>query len=79
LWYNHEHRHSGLNFLTPIQRHTGRANTVFKNRSEVYEAARSKHPERWSRNIRNWSLEDEVWLNPERIITTTEDEEKKSS
>jgi len=24
-WYNHEHRHSGLNFITPNQRHNGAA------------------------------------------------------
>lgn len=64
-YYNHEHRHSGLNFLTPIQRHTGMDQTVFSNRRAIYEAAREKNPERWTKSIRDWSLEDEVWLNPE--------------
>ena len=40
--------------------------TVFSNRTAVYEAAREKHPNRWSKEIRNWSLETEVWLNPEK-------------
>ena len=22
-WYNHEHRHSRIKFVTPVQRHTG--------------------------------------------------------
>ena len=65
-WYNHEHRHSGLNFLTPHQRHSGLDKVIFENRRKVYEEAKTSHPERWSGDIRNWSLEDEVWLNPER-------------
>lgn len=64
-WYNKEHHHSGLNFLTPEQRHNGQSETVLANRKAVYEAAKLKHPERWSRNTRNWSLEERVWLNPE--------------
>jgi hypothetical protein len=35
-----------------------------------YEQAKSFHPERWSREIRNWTLDEEVWLNPERISKT---------
>jgi putative transposase len=65
-WYNQEHRHSGLNFLTPEQRHTGRDKEIFDNRRKVYETAKQAHPERWSRDIRDWSLNDTVWLNPER-------------
>lgn len=65
-WYNHEHRHSGLNFITPQQRHTGKDEEIFENRRRVYEKAKAVHPERWSGEIRDWSLEDEVWLNPER-------------
>jgi putative transposase len=65
-WYNQEHRHSGLNFLTPQQRHNGSSEQVLEQRREVYEQAKSLHPERWSRDTRNWSLEEEVWLNPER-------------
>ena len=42
-------------------------------RRQVYEQAKSLHPERWSRETRNWILEVEVWLNPERVsITITE-------
>lgn len=77
-WYNHEHRHSGLNFLTPHQRHTGMDRSILEKRRKLYEAARAIHPERWSRDVRNWSLEHEVWLNPERIKTENI-EEKKSS
>ncbi len=33
---------------------------------ELYEAARARHPERWSGNMRNWVLAPIVCLNPER-------------
>jgi putative transposase len=61
-WYNDEHRHSGLNFITPSQRHKGLAIDVFEKRKKVYEAARAKNPSRWSGEVRDCSLEDEVWL-----------------
>lgn len=77
-WYNQEHRHSGLNFLTPEQRHNGIGATVLANRKAVYEAAKSKNPNRWSRNTRNWDLEERVWLNPENEESTEIDEEKSS-
>jgi transposase InsO family protein len=65
-WYNHEHRHSALKFVTPAQRHTGLAEGLLEKRTELYEAARAQHPERWSGSIRNWSLSPTVYLNPER-------------
>ena len=67
-WYNHEHRHSGLNFLTPYQRHSGVAQDILKDRHKLYEEAKANHPERWSGETRDWSIESEVWLNPERIL-----------
>lgn len=67
-WYNNEHRHSGIRFLTPNQRHNGKSKEIFQKRISVYEHARLKHPERWSKEIRNWSLPDETWLNPEKNL-----------
>lgn len=66
-WYNHEHKHSGLKFVTPAQRHGGIAAAVLARREAVYAEAKARTPERWSGPTRNWSLADEVWLNPERI------------
>lgn len=65
-WYNHEHRHSGIKFLTPNQRHTGQDEDTLKRRQVVYEAAKARHPERWTSKTRDWTLSDEVWLNPEK-------------
>lgn len=78
-WYNHEHRHSGLNYVTPAQRHRGEADTLLEHRKAVYTAARERHPERWSGDIRDWSLEDVVWLNPERTDATAKAEELKAA
>ena len=65
-WYNHEHRHSALKFVTPAQRHAGQAEELLRKRVELYEAARARHPQRWSGDIRDWSLAPTVCLNPER-------------
>ena len=65
-WYNYTHRHSGINFLTPHQRHSGQCEEILSNRHRLYESAREKHPERWSGKTRDWSLDNEVWLNPEK-------------
>jgi transposase InsO family protein len=63
-WYNAAHFHSGIRFVTPNDRHCGRDVEILKRRKVVYEAARARHPERWSKNIRNWNPIREVVLNP---------------
>ena len=65
-WYNEDHQHSGIRFVTPAQRHTGEAFRIIERRKQVYEQARAQHPERWSQTLRNWDLPAVVWLNPER-------------
>lgn len=71
-WYNAEHRHSGIRFVTPDQRHDGRENDVLANRVRVYERARRRHPNRWSRTTRNWTPAPAVFLNPKRDQETIE-------
>lgn len=78
-WYNFEHRHSGINFLTPYHRHNGFSEEILEKRKEVYEQAKLKHPERWSRNTRKWTLEDVVWLNPEKDIEISKKDDEQSS
>ena len=65
-WYNEEHRHSAINFVTPAQRHAGQDGLLLRKRVEVYEAAKVKHPERWSGATRNWQPVTIVHLNPEK-------------
>lgn len=62
-WYNHEHQHSGISFVTPHQRHEGQMEEILRHREEVYEKAKAKHPERWSRGTREWKRHEEVHLN----------------
>jgi len=63
-WYNHSHRHSGLKFVTPEQRHVGTDINILEQRKCVYEEAKKLHPERWSGSTRNWNHEAQVKLNP---------------
>ena len=63
-WYNHRHRHSGIKFVTPQQRHNGDAVEICRHRAVVYEQARQRHPRRWSRSTRCWCQPEVVWINP---------------
>ena len=66
-WYNHEHRHSRIRFVTPAERHRGDDKAVLANRHAVYTAAKEKRPERWSGKTRNWEPVGAVMLNPDRL------------
>ena len=66
VWYNTEHRHSAIRFVTPEERHTGREEAILKQRQRVYERARRRNPRRWSGATRNWQPVKTVRLNPEK-------------
>ena len=64
-WYNTEHRHSKINFVTPQQRHQGLDSALLARRQEVLEAARQASPTRWgSRPVRDCQPVGAVTLNP---------------
>ena len=63
-WYNFEHRHSAIQFVTPAQRHAGLDTAILAQRQALYQAAKTRHPERWSRQTRNWQPVQVVYLNP---------------
>ncbi len=63
-WYNTEHLHSGINFVTPVSKHLGLDAELLQNRNEVYEKAKEKNPNRWSGKTRNWDAVVVVKLNP---------------
>ena len=65
-WYNAEHRHSGIKYVTPNQRHYGEADAVCSVRQRTYEQARQQHPRRWSRPARDWSQPQIVRVNHPR-------------
>jgi putative transposase len=63
-WYNTEHRHSEINYVTPASKHEGKDVGVLSARDQVYSAAKAKNPTRWSKSTRNWKPITEVYLNP---------------
>jgi transposase InsO family protein len=66
-WYNEQHCHSGIKFVTPAQRHRGEDEVILKKRKQVFERAKMQHPERWNgRATRNWERIATVHLNPEK-------------
>lgn len=65
-WYNVEHRHSGIRYVSPAQRHAGEDKAILAARHALYQQARERHPARWSGSTRNWSPITKVTLNPER-------------
>jgi len=62
-WYNHRHRHSGIKFVTPHQRHNGDAVEICRHRA-VFKRARQRNPRRWSRSTRCWRQPEVVWIYP---------------
>ena len=82
-WYNEEHQHSAIKFVTPNQRHKGLDRAILKNRKQVIEQARKHHPERWNgRKTRNLTPINVVRLNPgrdESKRTNTKITEKKAA
>ena len=72
-WYNEEHRHSGISFVTPQQRHTRVHEPLLKHREHVYAAAKARHPERWTGNTRRWDRHATVRLNPSHLASAEQD------
>jgi hypothetical protein len=65
-WYNSEHLHSAIRFVTPEARHQGQDPVILAKRAAVYEQAKRNNPLRWSGPTRNWSPITEVFLNPKK-------------
>ena len=65
-WYNLEHRHSAIRFVTPHERHAGQDGALLAKRADIYEAAKAANPQRWSGATRNWQPVRVVYLNPDK-------------
>lgn len=64
-WYNHEHYHSGIGYLTPAMVHFGQSERVLEKRRKTLNAAYAAHPERFVRKPPEPpQLPDAVWINP---------------
>ena len=78
LWYNTEHLHSEICYVTPASRHDGEDREILDHRRQVYEAAKRTRPDRWKGATRNWSYINEVSLNPSARQNGAEPEESLS-
>lgn len=63
IWYNTEHLHSGINFVTPESKHQGKDVEILNKRHCVYLQAKEKNPNRWSGKTRDWNPIERVKLN----------------
>ena len=71
-WYNTEHRHSGIGFLTPQSVHHGLAAQLIEQRQLVLEQAYAANPERFVRGKpRPPQLPPAVWINPPKAANTS--------
>jgi hypothetical protein len=48
-WYNHDHRHSGIRYVSPAQRHAGEDQAILAARHALYQKARD-----WLARKRVW-------------------------
>lgn len=64
-WYNQEHRHSGIGYLTPATVHDGQADRCLAQRQRVLRQAYAAHPERFVKGPpAPPTLPTAVWINP---------------
>lgn len=72
-WYNTEHLHSGIGFVTPESRHQGRDAAILEQRRAVYLEAYLKNPGRWiGKTPRFWESTPFVTLNPIKDLAEEE-------
>ncbi|MFO7736440.1 MAG: IS3 family transposase [bacterium] len=66
-WYNTEHRHSALDYVTPHEKRFGKAEKIYAKRNKLMQQIREENPEIWGkRNAKRWGGPDAVFLNPEK-------------
>ena len=73
-WYNEDHHHSALGFLTPAVVHYGLADGVREKRKQILAAAFAAHPERFVKGTpQPPHLPQAVWINPPEKKATHQD------
>lgn len=61
-WYNVDHHHSGIRYVSPAERHDGRDVAILAARHALYLDSRKRNSARWSGNARNWTHIEVVTL-----------------
>ncbi len=62
-WYNTKHKHSGIGYITPEERASGKEHEIMKMRNKVIQKAFKNNPQRWSNPPKKWDVESIVTLN----------------
>jgi len=74
-WYNTEHNHSGIAFLTPADVYYGRSGAILTRRHEVLLAAHAKRPDRFPQGPpRRQHLLPATYINPPKSNKETPEE-----
>jgi putative transposase len=74
-WYNTEHRHGGIAFMTPGDVHYGRATQILETRSAALSSAFEAHPKRFKgKRPSPKPLPEAVWINPPANMLLDEQE-----
>jgi transposase InsO family protein len=76
-WYNNEHQHSEISFVTPASKHNGEDLAILQKRKLLYESAKIKNPLRWTKDVRKWNQITEVLLNPTKEMRQNRQNETK--
>jgi putative transposase len=63
---NFEHRHKGITYVTPAQRHASLDVEILNGRADVCEVARQENPNRWPKSLRELKLIKSVTLNGQK-------------
>jgi putative transposase len=64
-WYNDQHQHSGIGYMTPHSIHYGTAQAIHATRQATLDKAFLAHPNRFKgRQPKPHHLPTEVWINP---------------
>lgn len=72
-WYNNEHLHSGIAYMTPASVHYGRAEGIIEQRQRALDAAFARHPERFVHGAPTaTALPPAVWINPPKAALLPE-------
>lgn len=67
-WYNYKHWHSGMNYITPMQKRKGEHIAIFNSRNETLRIAKARFPVRWGkRKTRRFIAPSYEVLNPKKI------------
>ena len=63
-WYNTEHYHSGIGYLTPEQVQFGLSQQIVKERETVLRKAYQRHPDRFKKEVpKPLPLPESAWIN----------------